>query len=451
MANILSTGAVAAGTEIVEIFRGGSRLRTVPESVRSRPEFPEALAKFDLALNETVDYLQKLKSSPQMYSADKEHELAQLWSNASIAISHLDPALSNSCFIKGQGWLDPKVWRNPAFKNIKIGIEDMRKSRIGFVEQQSNPAPPVPRGVLIAGLFFAVATFASLSYLLLGPDLPPSKQVIFHVWVAFCMAASAAFIGGSAVAKGAIPLPFGLHNPIQISAAGGFGVFVVVLLLLSILDSPPKPPVDIQTTIQDQINSALAVPKNIYAKFATLAESGSAGVVALHADGSALEKLGMRGGGTYYNFVSKKHDYGYGSDVNASNGSFSVGFVGMDFGYVIDFGNVASTKILSSFTQAPPDWVNEKKEAWRYLWSFRPPTTETEARAAQQSRGFKVGNVTIASVAPISAGHFYLLRSVRYRQSDLLIALYVDSTDDSGRYYVVWKELQSFDVPMIGP
>jgi hypothetical protein len=62
--------------------------------------------------------------------------------------------------------------------------------RIGMAGNQTV------RWLPIAGVAFATFFALCLFYLLIGPDVPPNKHMVFNVWTAFCLAASSAFIGG---------------------------------------------------------------------------------------------------------------------------------------------------------------------------------------------------------------------------------------------------------------
>ena len=57
--------------------------------------------------------------------------------------------------------------------------------------------------------------------------------MIFDAWMAFCVAASAAFLGGSAAASGTLKIPFMKDAPIKFSAVGDFAIFVVVLISMA--------------------------------------------------------------------------------------------------------------------------------------------------------------------------------------------------------------------------
>jgi hypothetical protein len=226
----LDTGDEVAA-ELSKFLRLASRLGNVSED---RPTSVKARKSYDKALRETVTYLATITSNPGSYNRNEEGRLSSLWSEASVAISEFDPNLANRCFIKGQGWLDPNVWNDQRYKNYRIGIDDMREALMTFnSEQYVKNTEKVPDWYPKAGVGFAIATFASLFYFLIGPDLSSTKKIIFDAWMAFCVAASAAFLGGTAVSTGTLKIPFMKDAPVKFSAVGGISVFIVIFLILT--------------------------------------------------------------------------------------------------------------------------------------------------------------------------------------------------------------------------
>ena len=59
------------------------------------------------------------------------------------------------------------------------------------------------------------------------------------------------------------------------------------------------------------------------------------------------ERTTVRGGGAYYSFISRTHQYGQGSDLELSNGEFSVGFAGADYGFlgIVEEGDIESVTL----------------------------------------------------------------------------------------------------------
>ena len=165
------------------------------------------------------------------------------------------------------------------------------------------------------------------------------------------------------------------------------------------------------------------------------------GLIRLLPRGKWDDKLSMRGGGAYYSFTRLTHEYGYGSDVELQQGKLAVGFAGADFGFMLDLGDM------------PLEDVSEETEAVRYMASFRTPAAEAEARAAarqfSERGGHQAGPWTYRRRLPAVAGHTYALRSINYRQSDVLVAFSLVRKDADGSVVMLWKLLKRYPKPTL--
>jgi hypothetical protein len=153
-------------------------------------------------------------------------------------------------------------------------------------------------------------------------------------------------------------------------------------------------------------------------------------------------KLSMRGGGAYYSFAHLTHEYGRASDVGLQQGHLMVGFAGADFGFMLGLGDV------------PLEGVSEETEAVRFMASFKTPPAEAEARAAYRQfggEGHQAGPWTYKSRLPAVAGQTYALRSINYRESDVLVAFRVVRKDSDGSVVLVWKLLKRYPKPSLEP
>src|SRR5579871_710700 len=192
-------------------------------------------------------------------------------------------------------------------------------------------------------------------------------------------------------------------------------IFLIVLvggyfLMIHLNPGPPKPtpgpntsssppgaggsPDDLGKQIAGRRDEALRVNQVIQDSYKDVVEAGNAGVIKLLADPKPLEDLGLRGGGTYYSFLRRTHEYGYGSDIELQHGSLKVGFAGWDFGYFLDLGSRPIRPVIDTATEQPPSWLESgRKDAWSFLWTYRPPDVEQEVRSAQSeaSRGRRIG------------------------------------------------------------
>jgi phosphoserine phosphatase len=91
---------------------------------------------------------------------------------------------------------------------------------------------PVPRWFPYAAAIFTASSLATLLYFLnVGLSLDPARKIIFYVWVALSVSASGAFLTGSAVASGKVPVS--KDSAIRFTAIGGIGSFIVILLILA--------------------------------------------------------------------------------------------------------------------------------------------------------------------------------------------------------------------------
>jgi hypothetical protein len=147
----------------------------------------------------------------------------------------------------------------------------------------------------------------------------------------------------------------------------------------------------------------------------------------------------IRGGGAYYSFAALTHVYGYGSDIELSQHAFSVGFAGADYGMLTMLGNV------------PLEQLSENDSRAQFISSYQPPLPEHLARA--EARRFRLrGGVTVdglnyQSRLPVIENSTYLLRSISYDQSDVLVAFRVVRRDQDGSVVIAWKLLKMYQVP----
>ena len=149
-------------------------------------------------------------------------------------------------------------------------------------------------------------------------------------------------------------------------------------------------------------------------------------------------KLSIRGGGAYYSFIRLTHEYGYGSDIELQNNSFSVGFAGADFGFLLNLGDI------------PIEEVTTETKGIKYLADFAPPTNEPEARIQQhRAWDFNADGINYKNRVPAKVGNTYVVRSVDYDDSDCLVAFRVVDEDFDESMTIVWKMLNKFPKPIL--
>ncbi len=182
---------------------------------------------------------------------------------------------------------------------------------------------------------------------------------------------------------------------------------------------------------------------------------------------SGPRDFGINGGGAYFSFYYRTHEYGRGSDLEVSRrllgpdvnfygdhdelrpelksssndgppsvGTFSVGFAGADFGMITNLGDL------------PIESINAEHASLEFLLKYRPPRPEPQARCEYRRFGAGVveadGRLYKRSL-PIKTGATYLLRSIVYDRYDVLVALQVVRQESDGSVTIAWKLLKKFD------
>ena len=84
-----------------------------------------------------------------------------------------------------------------------------------------------------------------------------------------------------------------------------------------------------------------------------------------------------------------------------------------------------------------------------YLLGYKPPRHEPEARAeyARFSRGITIDGQTYKKSQPLRADATYLLRSINYEVSDVLVAFHVVREESDGSVVIGWKFLSLLQHP----
>lgn len=170
----------------------------------------------------------------------------------------------------------------------------------------------------------------------------------------------------------------------------------------------------------------------------------------------AGERPKINGEGAYFSFHYRAHEYGWGSDLQLEavqnfkgtprgmielppRYTFSVGLAGADFGMLTNIGDVPLTDLTASDSRVA------------YLLTYRAPQAESEARAEFQrfGRGVILDGVTYNRVLPCEVSATYLLRSINYDRSDVLVAFHVDRRDPDGSVVIAWELLKSYPVTQL--
>ena len=147
--------------------------------------------------------------------------------------------------------------------------------------------------------------------------------------------------------------------------------------------------------------------------------------------------LTIRGGGAYYSFARLTHEYGYGSDLSLDSGYLSVGFAGASYGMMIDLGDVSLDEISTDYP--------------RVLSLLNYGAAKDEPQARLEQRQVQLGRIldgaTYKDRVPVKIGTTFLLRSINYDFTDVLVAFRTVRKDPDGSLIIAWKLLKKFPKP----
>jgi hypothetical protein len=151
----------------------------------------------------------------------------------------------------------------------------------------------------------------------------------------------------------------------------------------------------------------------------------------------AKKRIPIRGGGAYYSFANLTHAYGYGNDLALERNVLSVGFGGADYGMLTNLGD------------RPLEGITLDNPGLRFIAQYKPPAREQSARFEYRrfQSGVTMDGVLYRSRLPLEIGATYLLRSIVYRESDVLVAFRTVREDADGSVIIAWKLLRKYPVP----
>ena len=147
--------------------------------------------------------------------------------------------------------------------------------------------------------------------------------------------------------------------------------------------------------------------------------------------------LTIRGGGAFYSFARLTHEYGLGSDLMFEGGYLSIAAAGAGYGMMIDVGDVSLDEITKDYPAALSlaDYTAAKDE----------PQARVEQRQVQIGR--ILDGATYKDRVPLKIGTTFLLRSISYDRSDVLVAFRTVRKDTDGSVIIAWKLLKRFPKP----
>jgi len=187
----------------------------------------------------------------------------------------------------------------------------------------------------------------------------------------------------------------------------------------------------------------LSIPEEDKAKYADFLRQPNTGLIRLlprEKFDTTSEKKGftLRGGGAYYSFTRLTHEYGYGSDIELSQGLLSTGFGGYSYGIFADLGDI------------PLENVSLETTAAQVIGAHVPPTEEPKIRSEQRKwyNGETVDGISYRNRVPVMVNSTYLLRAIDYDRSDVLIAFRVVRQDSDDSAVILWRLVKKFPTPI---
>lgn len=165
-------------------------------------------------------------------------------------------------------------------------------------------------------------------------------------------------------------------------------------------------------------------------------QTGNTGEVRLFSRDKHRDRPKAYDGGSHFSFVRLTHEGGYGSDIRLSDGKLNVG---QDLGFITSLGNV------------PLDAVDIEHPGISFPLSFVPPSTHAEAGQLRDrlSTGLEQGGFRYVRQALLEIGTTYVVRSISYATSDVLVALRAIRQESDGGVVLRWKILKRFPTPEI--
>jgi len=147
-------------------------------------------------------------------------------------------------------------------------------------------------------------------------------------------------------------------------------------------------------------------------------------------------KLTVQGGGSYYSFTTRSHDYQKTAEIGLEQNHLKVGFAGADYGFIADLADARLVDVTKDTAEAS------------FLVAYRPPQTESDVRKeAMKAWNYEANGFMYKSQIPAVVGHTYVLRAISFDDADVLVAINLYRKDTDGSLIVFWKILETFSKP----
>jgi hypothetical protein len=197
--------------------------------------------------------------------------------------------------------------------------------------------------------------------------------------------------------------------------------------------------------LEEKFLSPAAEDRAAYANFLKQSDTGLIRLLPREVYESEVYKknkktITVRGGGAYYSFSLRTHEYGNGTEIGLESGQLKSVFAGFDFGIMTNLGNV------------PFDEITPDHPFAHFASTYSAPETELEARSEAQrfGGGATVGETIYRSYLPVEVNSTYLVRSIQYFEGEnVLVVFRVVRKDTDGSIIIVWKILKKYPQPKV--
>lgn len=192
----------------------------------------------------------------------------------------------------------------------------------------------------------------------------------------------------------------------------------------------------------------IAPAKEDFDKYADFLKDSNTGLARLFPNDSHNEKkpILVNGGGSYYQFKGKTNEYGLGSDIQYSKtnnkSEFSVGFSGLDFGFMAQLGKMdirdLNEKVTSISYAIEYNSLNNKPD---YIWKAE--------RNKWVYSGVSNNGILYKERTSVVVGMSYVLRSIAENRYDAVVVFQVVRIDPKDESIVIaWKIINEFEKPI---
>ncbi len=143
------------------------------------------------------------------------------------------------------------------------------------------------------------------------------------------------------------------------------------------------------------------------------------------------------GGGAFYSFIERTNDYVNSTAIGLEQGQLTTIMAGGNYSMLVNIGDV------------PLESVSLETNAAQVLAQHTPVDDEPHARIEQRKsmQGASIGGVTYKERQPAKVNTTFVLRSINYSTSDVLVAFRVVRIDNDDSVTIVWKLLKKYPTP----